>query len=290
MEKRIIPVVFHVLHEGGNENIGLNKIQQQMDVLNEDYSRLNPDTVNTPERFYGDTEYTHFVFNSDSIATFIDDSAYILLHNLSGESFAFHFSNGTTTFSDSLAGDFDNVVEVTFTISADTAAIATAFRNAVNAQSGLSATYVNDGEHRVEVMTAGLGYVDDGFLARLWNITSNIAQQGSYIPADSEVEFRLATKDPMGNCTDGVVRVFTSKTRSANDRTGFKAVSYWNAYSYLNVWTVANIGLESNAGGTILGYAQFPATGPLSTDGITVLARPNRYNIKVGPRFVLTYL
>ena len=270
--KRIIPVVFHVLHEGGNENIGLNKIQQQMDVLNEDYSRLNPDTVNTPERFYGDTEYTHFVFNSDSIATFIDDSAYILLHNLSGESFAFHFSNGTTTFSDSLAGDFDNVVEVTFTISADTAAIATAFTNAVNAQSGLSATYVNDGEHRVEVMTAGLGYVDDGFLARLWNITSNIAQQGSYIPADSEVEFRLATKDPMGNCTDGVVRVFTSKTRSANDRTGFKAVSYWNAYSYLNVWTVANIGLESNAGGTILGYAQFPATGPLSTDGITVLA------------------
>lgn len=467
--KRIIPVVFHILHSGGGENIGMNKVMQQMQVLNEDYSRLNPDTVNTPERFYGDTEYTHFVFNSDSIASLIDDSSYVLLYNLSGESFAFHFNDGSTSFSDSLAGNFDNVVEVNISSNADTAAIATAFANAVDAQNGLNAVFTRDtittqapnftvngavvpsvsytsehtyttvfvssdpsftvdgavvdtlyyttehtyttvwngtetdtiysdtllvelfedplnptlatdtldvfaanvtyhvfdasgtvidtlgfmaqdtlvttfsnivvdtiysdtlvvvlfenvsdpflptstlyvfaadvtydvyagngdvlstnsfaeegnrtltyttvteltGQHLVKVSTDGLGYVDDAILAGLWTITGSVPQQGSYLPANPNVEFRLATKDPLGNCTDGVVRVFTSKTVGANDGTGFKSLSYWNSYSYLNIWVVSNIGMSIGGGGTVLGYAQFPCSGPQSTDGIVVLA------------------
>ncbi len=90
---RIIPVVFHILHEGGSENITNAKVMTQLEVLNEDYRRLNPDTVNTPERFYGDTEYTHFAFNTDSILTFIDTSAYVKLGNRYGEITAFHFNN-----------------------------------------------------------------------------------------------------------------------------------------------------------------------------------------------------
>ncbi|TNF29730.1 MAG: PKD domain-containing protein [Bacteroidetes bacterium] len=271
---RIIPVVFHILHDGGSENIGYNKVLQQMDVLNQDYRRLNPDTVNTPQRFYGDTEYTHFVFTSDAVADFVDDSAYVRLSNRYGESFAFHFNNGTGNFSDSLAPQFDNVVEVNVSNNADTAALATALANSINAQNGLLASYVYDGQHRVEVTTDGLGYTDDVLLAGLWHITSSIEQQGTYLPADCDIEFRLATKDPLGNCTDGVVRVFTSKTNDANDGTGFKGESYWNAFSYLNVWVVNNIGLEIPGGGTVLGYAQFPGTGLLSTDGIAVIA-PN---------------
>ena len=270
---RIIPVVFHILHDGGNENIGMNKVQQQLDVLNEDYRRLNPDTVNTPERFYGDTEYTHFTFNSDSILGFVDDSSYIKLYNLQGTSFAFHFNDGSGNFSDSLAPNFNQVVEVNIASNADTAAIAMALASAVNAQTGLSASYVNDEDgHRVEVMTAGLGYVDDVLVAGLLLISPEIAQQGKYVPADSNIEFRLATKDPLGNCTDGVVRIFTSKTNDANNGTGFKGESYWNAYSYLNVWVVNNINMEIEGGGTVLGYAQFPASGLLSTDGIAVIA------------------
>lgn len=466
--KRIIPVVFHILHDGGGENISLNKVQQQMDVLNEDYSRLNPDTVNTPERFYGDTEYTHFAFKSDSIVTFIDDSAYVLLHNLAGESFAFHFNDGSTTLSDSLSGNFNHVVEVSISSNADTAALASAFANAVNAQNGLNAVFSRDtivtqapnftvdgnevpslsytsehtyttsfvsshpsftvdglvvdtlfyttehtfttswngtetdttysdtllvelfedamtpqlptdtlnvfssditydvfdgsgsviatngfatedtlilpyhlvvdttysdtlmvvlfenasdpflatdtlyvfsadvtyddfdetgavvatnsfveegnlvlayttlteltGQYMVDVRTNDLGYVEDYLLAGLWGITGSIPQQGSYLPADANVEFRLATKDPLGNCTDGVVRVFTSKTNGANDGTGFKRESYWNSFSYLNIWSVANIDMSTDGGNIILGYAQFPITGPQSTDGIAVLS------------------
>jgi len=372
---RIIPVVFHILHDGGNENISLTKVQQQMDVLNADYRRLNSDTVNTPQRFYGDTEYTHFVFNSDSIASFVDDSSYVNLHNRLGESFAFHFNNGTGGLADTLIPNFDNVIEISISNNADTAAIAQAFAQAVNAQNGLNAEYVHESvfaqvpnftvdgatvpslnytsEHtfttswngvdtdttwsdtltvvlfenaqnpsaptdtlyvfsadvtydvfdgsgnvvsiesfvsegsltlqltqitivyanyRVNVSTDGLGYTDDVLVGGLWGVTSTIDQQGTYIPADCNIEFRLATKDPLGNCTDGVVRVFTSKTNGANDGTGFKAESYWNAYSYLNIWSVGNIALSIDGGGTVLGYAQFPATGLLSTDGITVLA------------------
>lgn len=372
---RIIPVVFHILHDGGSENISLTKVQQQLDVLNEDYRRLNPDTVNTPQRFYGDTEYTHFVFTSDAVADFVDDSAYISLHNRYGESFAFHFNNGSGDFSDSLAQNFDNVVEVNVSSNADTADLANALANAIDAQNGLNATFFHEAEYEdapsftvngaevaslsytsehtfttswngtdtdttfsdtlvvvlyengndpfeptdtlyvfdadvtydvfdgsgnvistngftaegmltlsytvvqvtfgdigVDVSTDGLGYTDDVLLAGLWHITSTIEQQGTYLPADSKIEFRLATKDPLGNCTDGVVRVFTSKTNDANDGTGFKRESYWNAYSYLNIWVVNNIAMTAQGGGTVLGYAQFPGTGLLSTDGITVIA------------------
>ncbi len=371
---RIIPVVFHILHEGGSENISNAKVMTQLEVLNEDYRRLNPDTVNTPERFYGDTEYTHFAFNSNAIADFVDDSAYVRLNNRYGESFAFHFNNGGESFTDSLAGDFDNVIEVNVSASPDTGEIASALADAIDAQNGLIAEYSRDttfvqapnftvdgsqqptlsytsehtfttswsgtdtdtiwsdtltvalyenasdpfeetstllvfpagitydvfdgsgnvintqgfteegnlvldftavpiafGDYEVSVATDGLGYADDVLLSGLWHITSTIVQQGKYVPADCDIEFRLATKDPLGNCTDGIVRLFTSKTNDANNGTGFKAESYWNAYSYLNVWVVNNIDMDLG-NGTVLGYAQFPASGLLSTDGIALRA------------------
>lgn len=54
----IIPVVVHILHYGesiGNGyNISLATIQSQIDVLNEDFRRLNQDAVNTPAAFLPD--------------------------------------------------------------------------------------------------------------------------------------------------------------------------------------------------------------------------------------------
>lgn len=52
-----IPVVVHVLHRGeavgSGRNISLAQIQSQIDVLNEDFRRLNADRVNTPAAFTG---------------------------------------------------------------------------------------------------------------------------------------------------------------------------------------------------------------------------------------------
>src|ERR1700741_1209858 len=39
-----IPVVFHVLHQNGSENISDAQIQDQIDLLNRDYNLLNTDT------------------------------------------------------------------------------------------------------------------------------------------------------------------------------------------------------------------------------------------------------
>ena len=82
--------------------------------------------------------------------------------------------------------------------------------------------------------------------------------------ADTEIEFCLAGSDPLGNPTDGILRVPTSVTAfGTND--GMKSSASggsdaWPASSYLNIWVC-------NIGGGILGYAQFPGGSP-STDGV----------------------
>ena len=82
--------------------------------------------------------------------------------------------------------------------------------------------------------------------------------------ADTEIEFCLATSDPAGNATNGILRVPTSVSAfGTND--GMKSASSggsnaWPASNYLNIWVC-------NIGGGILGYAQFPGGSP-STDGV----------------------
>jgi PKD repeat protein len=140
---RIIPVVFHVLHEGGPENISKAQIEDQIDLLNADFRRLNADTGNTPAPFKA-------------------------------------------------------------------------------------------------------------------------------VAADCNIEFRLANKDPQGNCTDGIVRIYSSKTNNASDDNGAKGVSYWPRNQYLNVWVVKSIDSGDLSGGFVLGYAQLPYFGGAATDGIVV--------------------
>ena len=48
-----IPVVVHVLYSTTSENISDAQIQSQIDVLNEDYHKLNPDYTKTPSAFAG---------------------------------------------------------------------------------------------------------------------------------------------------------------------------------------------------------------------------------------------
>lgn len=79
-------------------------------------------------------------------------------------------------------------------------------------------------------------------------------------------EFRLATKDPQGNCTDGIIRIYTEKADDAEDGTRFKQTSYWNRSDYFNIWVI-----KSFPDASLLGYAQFPFAGLTSTDGIAIL-------------------
>ncbi len=85
--------------------------------------------------------------------------------------------------------------------------------------------------------------------------------------ADVQVEFRLAHKDPNGDCTEGIVRVESSLAENAND--AIKAVSYWDSKKYFNIWTAISFAGD-NPPSIILGYAQFPTSGINSTYGVVV--------------------
>ncbi len=82
--------------------------------------------------------------------------------------------------------------------------------------------------------------------------------------ADTEIEFCLASFDPSGAPTNGILRVPTTVSSfGANDAMKFSnqgGSDAWPASDYLNFWVC-------NLGGGLLGYAQFPG-GPAATDGV----------------------
>lgn len=88
---------------------------------------------------------------------------------------------------------------------------------------------------------------------------------------DAEIEFRLARKDPNGNCTNGIVRVQSSALSDGNDN--LKKTSVWDTKRYFNIWVVK--GINKGSGLSVAGYAQFPfyAGGAWSalTDGVMVI-------------------
>ncbi len=88
------------------------------------------------------------------------------------------------------------------------------------------------------------------------------------IAADCNIEFKLATKDNFGRCTEGIVRYETPLTENGDD--AIKLLSVWPADHYFNIWVVKNIASQSGVAGTILGYAQFPWTGLYRTDGVII--------------------
>jgi hypothetical protein len=68
-----------------------------------------------------------------------------------------------------------------------------------------------------------------------------------------DIEFILAKQDPYGAPTTGIERVQGTKSVwTINDNATFKALSYWPAEDYYNIWVI-NIP-------SYLGYAQFPVS------------------------------
>jgi len=100
------------------------------------------------------------------------------------------------------------------------------------------------------------------------------------IIGDAQIEFRLASKDPFGNCTNGIERIYSHET---NFGESVSKLNQWNRAHYMNVWIVH----EPNSGGpiqgTLLGYATLPAGTDGSgfwTDGIVC----RDYTISSGDR------
>ena len=119
-------------------------------------------------------------------------------------------------------------------------------------------------QNALDILNNNINGQADNFLSRTPDIFA--AFRG-----DLNVEFRLAKKDPNGNPTTGINRVFSSKTYEPSPRNAVKALSYWNSYEYFNIWTLKKF-LPQDDGNTLLGFAQFPFSGSMSTDGVVLLS------------------
>lgn len=84
------------------------------------------------------------------------------------------------------------------------------------------------------------------------------------IVADVGVEFRLARKDPQGNCTKGITRTVSPLTHVGDQ--DMKELIQWPPNKYLNVWVCAY------ANGAA-GYAVYPATAANSPDRDGIVLR-----------------
>jgi PKD repeat protein len=81
------------------------------------------------------------------------------------------------------------------------------------------------------------------------------------IAADVDVEFRLAKRDPSGNCHSGINRLQDELTYEGNNE--MKQLIHWPRNSYMNVYVAA-----SAAGAA--GYTNYPSDWGANTDGIVL--------------------
>jgi hypothetical protein len=95
--------------------------------------------------------------------------------------------------------------------------------------------------------------------------TATIHPDFKDIVANCNFEFRLATKDPQGNCTNGINHYYSSLTNNAGENS---KINQWNRAEYLNVWVVKSIGKSG-----VAGYAFFPISAHgenYKSDGILI--------------------
>ena len=85
------------------------------------------------------------------------------------------------------------------------------------------------------------------------------------IIGDAFIEYRLATLDPYGNCTNGIEHIYNHNTNMADD---YSKLHQWDRDKYLNIWLVKTIGSGA------AGYAYHPTdvTGTFFwSDGVVIL-------------------
>ncbi|NUM30821.1 MAG: T9SS type A sorting domain-containing protein [Bacteroidetes bacterium] len=100
--------------------------------------------------------------------------------------------------------------------------------------------------------------------------TSNTRSIFKSVAADMDIEFKLARKDPSGNCTEGITRTFSYLTDGGDD--AVKNLIRWDYRKYLNIWVVKNIAMDAGSGGRVLGYATLPNSTNSTKDGIVILS------------------
>lgn len=96
--------------------------------------------------------------------------------------------------------------------------------------------------------------------------TNQIVPEFDTIKADIFIEFKLATKDPWGNCTNGIEHIYSHETFQGDDNS---KLNQWHRSKYLNVWVVSS--MEDG----MAGYSFYPSSVDQSrffADGVIMLS------------------
>jgi PKD repeat protein len=93
--------------------------------------------------------------------------------------------------------------------------------------------------------------------------TASIHPSFKSLAADVNFEFALASLDPSGNCTSGIVRHYDTRTNWESDPADY--LYTWPRSKYMNIYVVKTI--SSGAAG----YTYLPGTVPANMDAIVIL-------------------
>ncbi|MDD2635248.1 MAG: M43 family zinc metalloprotease [Bacteroidales bacterium] len=123
----------------------------------------------------------------------------------------------------------------------------------------------NYGEENItyEQIQSAVDFMNKDF-NHLRHDTAAIVEAFKPIAANCNIEFRLARKDPYGNCTMGVTRTVSETTYRGGEQAK-EAAPTWPPEKYLNIWVVNS--LPSGAAG----WSYYPGTAPYGSDGVILL-------------------
>lgn len=131
----------------------------------------------------------------------------------------------------------------------------------------------NENVDDADCITA-LNFVNKDF-ARLGSDTSTIDPLYDTAYINSRIHFELAKKDPMGNCTSGIIHHYNENTNWQQGEALFNYIysgygsTKWSPSRYLNIYVVKSIIDEGSSAGTVIGYTYLPGTSPnFSSDAI----------------------
>ena len=100
--------------------------------------------------------------------------------------------------------------------------------------------------------------------------TANTIPLFKPIAASLGFQFRLAKRDPNGDCTTGITRHYAPSLVNDNQSGAVQTLVIWDRARYLNIWVVGSIGTPQSGGGVVLGYSNLPQNSTPQRDGFVV--------------------
>ena len=128
---------------------------------------------------------------------------------------------------------------------------------------------VNENLSEAQIM-AQLDQLNADF-ARTNTDASNTPNAFASVAVDTDIRFCLATQDPNGDPTTGIVRTQLNLNQNACWNSNFISNNIvsgrsWNTAQYLNIFSVLKINNDACTNDNILGYATFPSGTTFDTD------------------------